>query len=881
MYRNEIGRFLEDLASLPTVPALSIPLANALEEAGRREEQSIDLIRLDCSLTANVLKLASSPPVGLPRRVGSLRDAISVLGPATVSWTALSAGALDVFSRDESEIQTIDEIWAHSHACAIASGLLANRFGFPDPERTFTAGLLHDLGKVVLMAWNSGFYSGVVAEAQNKGTPLTTVEEYRLGITHPEVARSLMERWRLPSDIQKAASLHHQPMIDSEFHNGPQLSAIVKLANRLCQLGPLGRAGQISDLEHSKISRITGLSRRELNDLLMQTLTSSLEVSEYFDSRQFEVNTFYYSVVRASRILGRQQVSLMMQNQILLEQERLLETVCGLQEEFTQPMTPGSSLETVLRFLGKLTSYRRLIGCLAVEDELLFELRIVAEGLDEFERFAVPFAQGAIGGEGRHLPLDLLPLIHQSVTEIAESSEQGRTLQAILRSSDLLAFPIQSIGPAMAYLFVEPAPESPPTQQQASMLRKFARSAALALDRNRLLRSLEQQIEEAVLVSAKLEETQDSLYQAERLASVGRLAAGAAHEINNPLATISAHAQILLRSVQEEQPRRSLETIVSQVSRISKIISDLMGLARPAKPQFQPTDVNSVIGEVLEGFGDRTRMAGIEVRQRLQEGIPTILADSRQLEQVFLNLVINGIQAMEKGGILTITSFSEEVNQRVRITVQDTGSGIPPDRINQVFEPFFSTKQEGKGLGLGLALTRSIIEAHGGEIEVSSALGAGTAFLIQLPIQTGELATNEPAGTPTKAKPDRIPGSRGSLLIIDDEADLRDVVAQALQLENYSVDLATDGLEGISKLRAAKYDLVLLDLRMPRMTGAEVIEYIRENSPDTIVIVISGLARETEFEAAIRDGAYACLKKPFEIDQLLTTVDSALHSRKA
>ncbi|MGW8178913.1 MAG: ATP-binding protein, partial [bacterium] len=340
----------------------------------------------------------------------------------------------------------------------------------------------------------------------------------------------------------------------------------------------------------------------------------------------------------------------------------------------------------------------------------------------------------------------------------------------------------------------------------------------------------------------------------------------------------SRDRRLLLRSVEGDKPKKSLQTIKDQAARISKIISDLMGVARPAKPQIEPTDVKATIEHTLGTLEHRFRVAGLELKTNLQDGLPLISADSKQLEQVFLNLALNSIQAMSKGGTLAVEASLVAEGDRVKIAFQDTGRGIPPDKIPLVFEPFYTTKEEGEGSGLGLAVSHSIVEAHGGEMQVSSQPGEGTTFLLFLPI--GKRLPDQNNVLPDSisreiAKAEQVE-ERAAILVIDDEEALRNVLSEALELEGYDVELAKDGEEGLERLAQRTFDVVLLDLRMPRIQGLPVLETVQAEYDSLPVIVISGLARENEFDNAREAGAFACVKKPFDMNKLLATVRSAL-----
>ncbi len=235
----------------------------------------------------------------------------------------------------------------------------------------------------------------------------------------------------------------------------------------------------------------------------------------------------------------------------------------------------------------------------------------------------------------------------------------------------------------------------------------------------------------------RLESTQRQLIHAEKLNALGQLSASIAHEINNPLAGVLVYSKLLSKKIgnesfDREEALTSLSKIESAVSHCSNIIRGLLDFARQSEPVLQPVAISNVIEQVLSLTGHQAEMNGVEVKREETSSLPSIMADFGQLQQVFINLVINAIQSMPDGGKLTIrTSFNEDNN--VTVSVQDAGYGIAAVNMEKLFTPFFTTKEQGKGIGLGLAVSYGIIERHGGKIEVQSEVGKGSTFTVYLP----------------------------------------------------------------------------------------------------------------------------------------------------
>jgi len=233
----------------------------------------------------------------------------------------------------------------------------------------------------------------------------------------------------------------------------------------------------------------------------------------------------------------------------------------------------------------------------------------------------------------------------------------------------------------------------------------------------------------------QLKESQEQLIQAEKLTSLGQMAASIAHEINNPLAGVLVYTQLLSKKVagdtfKKEEALDYLSKMETEVSRCSRIIRNLLDFARQTEPTLRLVDIHQVIEQVLAMVGHQAQFQNVEVVKEFSPSLPKVMADFDQLQQIFTNLTLNAIQAMPDGGRLTIRSSAAD--GEVRIDVQDTGCGISKENMGKLFTPFFTTKAKGKGVGLGLAVVHGIIERHKGRIKVQSEVGKGTTFSVYL-----------------------------------------------------------------------------------------------------------------------------------------------------
>jgi len=362
------------------------------------------------------------------------------------------------------------------------------------------------------------------------------------------------------------------------------------------------------------------------------------------------------------------------------------------------------------------------------------------------------------------------------------------------------------------------------------------------------------------------------LMESDRLAAVGELVAGVAHEVNNPLSSISAFAQLLLRD-DDLSPahRESIEVIRAETTRASQVVKDLLTFARRSDPQREPLDLNGVVARTLRLRQYQLAEASVRVRQELAPDLPPVLGDARQLQQVCLNLVTNAVHAMEPQGSGALTLRTSHDEDGVVLEVSDTGPGISAGARPHVFEPFFTTKGEGEGTGLGLSVSYGIVKAHGGTIEVADTGPDGTTFRVRIPAapqRAGRRATPSEAQMPVLRS--ALAGLR--LLFVDDEPTLRSGMEAFGRLRGFIVLAAADGVEALSHARGSGVDAVVCDLRMPGMDGYAFHDQLRAERPGlaarTVFVtgdVVSNETRETVLRQPV-------LAKPFSFDQIEAAV---------
>jgi two-component system, NtrC family, sensor kinase len=257
---------------------------------------------------------------------------------------------------------------------------------------------------------------------------------------------------------------------------------------------------------------------------------------------------------------------------------------------------------------------------------------------------------------------------------------------------------------------------------------------------NQFTQKLETKVEER---TQQLKAAQKKLLHSDRLASLGQLSASVAHEINNPVSGVLNLSMLLQRMLKDdgippnriEEFRKYLSQVVSETTRVGRIVSDLLAFSRRSKPQRTPADLNKIVKMTLSLAQHKMKLSNVEVEQNLCENLPLAACDTSQIQQVVLNLLLNAAEATQSKTARRVTVTTERGEREVRLLVADNGEGIQPENLTKIFDPFFTTKSEGKGVGLGLAVSYGIMQAHGGDIEVKSQAGEGATFIVTLPLE--------------------------------------------------------------------------------------------------------------------------------------------------
>lgn len=373
--------------------------------------------------------------------------------------------------------------------------------------------------------------------------------------------------------------------------------------------------------------------------------------------------------------------------------------------------------------------------------------------------------------------------------------------------------------------------------------------------------------------------------RAQRMESIGTLAGGIAHDLNNVLTPILMVVQLLALQLKDKQGQQWLNILETNTKRGAELVKQVISFARGVEGERTLVQVRHLIGEIKQ-IAKETFPKFINVYTDIPQDLWTVSGDATQLHQVLMNLCANARDALPNGGVLNISAknllidehyaqmnVDAKVGSYIAITVSDTGTGIPPEILDRIFEPFFTTKELGKGTGLGLSTVIGIIKSHGGFVNVYSEPGQGTAFKVYLPA-VEEIQT--PSVTDIK-----LPSGHGEvILLVDDEIAIRKIAQTSLETYDYKVLTACDGVEAIALYAQHKQHIsaVLIDMMMPMMDGLTTIHLLQKMNPQLKIIAISGLALSDKVSVAMETGVQAFLSKPFTAEELLRTLSGVLSS---
>ncbi len=694
--------------NLPSLPQVLLQLIDACSDPDAPLHELSEIIAKDPVLASKVLRLVNSAYVGIMNPVTSLEKAVVYLGAATIKNIAISASVLQAFSRTKSSsVFNLGHFWWHSFMCASLARRMAKKAGFKNPEEAFLAGLLHDIGKLVLWQYFPKEYGQIFQDADSDPIRLPEREAAALGANHAEVGAWLARQWQIDTFMADAVAYHHETVGD--ILNAFPLVKIVYVANRFSQ----SAAEKALPIGAEVAKAAFGFTASQMETLVAGARDEVVAVAGVLDipvSPPPGLETGYPSKADDALFIEIKNISLLYgtlenllkadgRDAILLVVERGLRIVFDIQSLFFFLYDPESE---------------RLVG-------------YASEARPDRHRIR----DLTLSGTGTAC-LPAKSLAEQKILDSSGASQLSIADQQLIRllgTEGMLCVPLtvyhQWVGTIV--MGVESAWASRFAAQK-KLLQMFANHAAVCL------------------YIENFKQKQAKKIQTERMEAVSLMARKVVHEASNPLGIIKNYLKILGLKLPELHPaQEDIGIIGKEIDRVFQIVRRLNRFSQPELRTEQSVDVNRLFTEQLKLLRESIlTTAGIYDHLSLEPKLPRVAADENSLKQVFLNLIKNAAEAMPNGGNLYIRTGSVQDSHShlgkeaaptdvVKITIKDDGPGIPDDIRSRLFEPFTSSKA-GDHRGLGLSVVHNVIKEHNGSITCESDSKMGTCFTILLPV---------------------------------------------------------------------------------------------------------------------------------------------------
>jgi putative nucleotidyltransferase with HDIG domain len=728
---------LSQLETLPTLPAVAVRLVQLTTDKQANAKQIVNLVESDAALTAKILKLARRADSGIrPDAARTVERAVVMLGFDTVRNTVLSIKVFETFGPETDQrndtLFSRQDFWKHSLAVGCAAKLLATPLSSKlDPEEAFVCGLLHDLGKVALDAILPKSYVRVVDIARTQRLAISDVENKLLGVDHTLVGKRLGMRWSLPESIISTMWLHHQdPEMLPRAVPGRDYARLVYLADLMVREHRIGFSGNCVFAHTAKdLAKRLGISERDYEHALQRLAEDIEQRADLLGLQKITRNDLYLkALAEANAELGRLNEQYCSTNRQLQRRSRYLDILAqfneGLEQHSDVASLCGLCARTLSRALEPIGS-----AVLAIDRSGICAVGYYAErNAGEFwgrlapQQPYLPFAEPA--GAAQHFrPRSLLaddPLLAVCETHLPAGpcwlvdlgSEAGWTCAAILAASADQVDRWQDDNAEINALHAS--------------LRLALRQAIAAQQTQELAESLAEQ-------ARKLHEAEPQKLRQRSLDIIAEMAAGAGHEMNNPLAIISGRAQLLKGKVADPEYGKSVETIVQQAHRCSQIVSELMSFAKPPAARATQMLLPPVVREKLGLWAEQNKLSGEQMHIDLPEDLPAVRCDPEHLGEILQEILNNSLQAAgTDSSSLHVNCRAKVSDEFVVLSISDNGPGMSPEVLAKALLPFFSYRPAGRGRGLGLSRAYRLAELNGGDLWLESLPDEGTAVYVRL-----------------------------------------------------------------------------------------------------------------------------------------------------
>ncbi|MCH7719734.1 MAG: HDOD domain-containing protein [Planctomycetes bacterium] len=730
---QQIELMLAPLDALPSLPAVVVRLIEVTGSDATHLDALVELVESNSHLSAAVAALARELGVHAGRGDVGVRESIRLLGSHRARNAILSAYLYHVLmSLDVTSASTLNReaYWKHSVAVACAAELLADALGGPSaPADVFVCGLLHDIGKPALAATLPKSYARVLDAVRQQGACLLDAERATLGFDHTVAGKRLAVLWKLPRRVVESIWLHHQLPDDlPESLESPLTVQIVHLADRLARQEGIGWSGCAQAVSVDGPADWLGIEPAVLEGIrriLPSQIEQALRWITTVDPQVAAISSPATSMTRSE----------------------LIRPTASLVEDRPPGRPHSSGLQVLQRLSGRLGDSDTVAEvCLEVARSVRAELQVGGAIAFCFNRSGTLCYSGFCGPDGHDTRVQTITgrPIHGRPSRVRWSAP-SRFAEPVLRcwgsrrvGGALLSLPVihagRLIGGVLVAATVDEAAELQVGDQSA--WEAAATAFGLAMSRAVAGSEADKLHEELAEANRRLHAVQARLVRDRSLGMVAKMADGAAHELNNPLAVISGRAQMLLMDPTIPPGRRkALEAIHTHSNKCSQIVNDLMDFAKPPPPQASVVLLADVVQSLRSAFLADTSLQPDQLTVELHDVSATVYADVAQVNDALQAILVNALEAMEPGKAprITINSRTGGSDDTVVLAIEDNGCGMSAEVLAHALDPFFSHRSAGRGRGLGLSRAYRLIEANGGVLSLESRAGQGTRVEVRLP----------------------------------------------------------------------------------------------------------------------------------------------------
>jgi signal transduction histidine kinase/HD-like signal output (HDOD) protein len=775
---KRVELILQQLEELPTLPAVVVRLLELTADDHASVQEMVSLISSDPSLTARILQLVHRADVGVHGEVSSIERAVILLGFDAVRSAVLAVSVFESFgslSERRAPHFSRDEFWKHCVATACCAELMAAAVaeregrhapGIPEPSEAFICGLLHDLGKIALETILPKSFTRVVEAADLLRGNIADVERTVIGLDHMVVGKRLAERWNLPAVVRDCIWLHGQlPQALPTTVRHPRMVNLITLADLLVREQHLGYSGNYTFAASKQgLLDATGLTGQQVEEVLNRLVAQIEPRARALGLGQTSSGELYQqALAKANQELGRISGQLASKNRRLAVRAKFFEALSG----FQSGLRPDAPPQVVLHAIAQTA-----IGVLGAAAVAVFSL----PPTQGFAEAVVCDQTGAVIENSLvDLPSSLPEATHLSCAidgaKLHAANRPNKPAPGdgpVLAAGEDLEWFVAAVSPRLSHdqrfwicleadgqciggvVWGGERGESQRLSPQVQELAIIASGWSLALRTAQIreeARNLSEQLAES---NRRLQNAQAEILRSRTMITVGEMAAGAAHEMNNPLAVISGRSQLLAGQLSDPKQAASAKLIHEQSHRLSAIITELMDFARPVPPSPQPSDLAGIVALAVREAKAGSDLADRQVEVTMGE-LPPVLVDAGQVASAVEEVVENAIHATDpKSGIIELHAAYDPYSARVVVTVSDNGAGMDEHTVRRAFDPFFSAKPAGRRRGLGLAKALRWVEASGGSIRIESMPAQGTRAIILLPSAPAPARADAGAARPSK-----------------------------------------------------------------------------------------------------------------------------------